>query len=60
MLAGAEHVVIQGVMHQPGGFFEGALRQTGAQGEAAESDDGDQWYGSRSVVALWAPLLVHK
>jgi len=40
MLAGAEHVVIQGVMHQPGGFFEGALRQTGAQGEAAESDDG--------------------
>jgi hypothetical protein len=43
MLEGAERVVLEGVSHQPGPGRSGA---------------NDRWYGSRSVVAMWAPLLL--
>jgi hypothetical protein len=55
MLEGAEQVVLEGVLHQPGPGGE-SKEEEGAGGSAGSG--GDRWYGSKSVVALWAPLLL--
>lgn len=79
MLEGAEHVVLEGVLHQPGrpprrgcrlryGGREGRAgrlvngagggSKDEAEGEGMRRSGGNLWYGSRSVVAQWAPLLL--
>ena len=53
MLEGAKRVVLDGVLHQPG---PGRGLPSGKDDDVVEEED--RWYGSKSVVALWAPLLL--
>lgn len=54
MLEGAEQMVLEGVLHQPG------VTVTVGRGGAEEEKGRAPWYGSRSVVPLWAPLLLRQ